>query len=82
MDSFLLLAFLFLVAGAIAVPIASRLGLGSVLGYLLAGIAISPLLHALHVVDCLVLLLENACQGAAEAGVNFLLAGIALIIGP
>ena len=35
MDGFLLLAFLFLVAGVIAVPIASRLGLGSVLGYLL-----------------------------------------------
>jgi len=49
MDSFLLLAFLFLVAGVVAVPIASRLGLGSVLGYLLAGIALSPLLQALHV---------------------------------
>ncbi len=46
---FLLLAFTFLVAGVIAVPIASRLGLGSVLGYLIAGIAISPLLQALHV---------------------------------
>lgn len=49
MSGFLLLAFLFLIAGVIAVPIASRLGLGSVLGYLLAGIAISPLLQALHV---------------------------------
>ncbi len=49
MDGFLLLAFLFLIAGVIAVPIASRLGLGSVLGYLLAGIAISPLLKQLHV---------------------------------
>ena len=49
MDGVLLLAFLFLVAGVIAVPIASRLGLGSVLGYLLAGIAISPLLDLLHV---------------------------------
>ena len=49
MDGFLLLAFLFLIAGVIAVPIASRLGLGSVLGYLLAGIAISPLLDLLHV---------------------------------
>ena len=49
MDEFLLLAFLFLVAGVIAVPIASRLGLGSVLGYLIAGIAISPLLQQLHV---------------------------------
>ena len=49
MDGFLLLAFLFLVAGVVAVPIASRLGLGSVLGYLIAGIAISPLLKQLHV---------------------------------
>ena len=49
MNEFLLLAFLFLVAGVIAVPIASRLGLGSVLGYLLAGIALSPLLTQLNV---------------------------------
>ena len=49
MDGILLLAVIFLVAGVIAVPIASRLGLGSVLGYLIAGIAISPLLHQLHV---------------------------------
>ena len=49
MGEILLLAFLFLVAGVIAVPIASRLGLGSVLGYLLAGIALSPLLKQLHV---------------------------------
>jgi CPA2 family monovalent cation:H+ antiporter-2 len=49
MDGFLLLAFLFLIAGVVAVPIASRLGLGSVLGYLLAGIVISPILGWLHV---------------------------------
>ena len=49
MAEILLLAFLFLVAGVVAVPLASRLGLGSVLGYLMAGIAISPLLNALHV---------------------------------
>jgi len=49
MDGFLLLAFLFLIAGVIAVPIASRLGLGSVLGYLLAGIALGPLLESLDV---------------------------------
>ena len=49
MDSFLLLAFLFLVGGVVAVPIASRLGLGSVLGYLIAGIALSPLLRQLDV---------------------------------
>ena len=49
MTDFLLLAFVFLVAGVIAVPIATRLGLGSVLGYLLAGIAISPILGWLGV---------------------------------
>ncbi|MBF9043959.1 potassium transporter [Rhodobacterales bacterium HKCCE4037] len=49
MTDFLLLATIFLVAGVISVPIASRLGLGSVLGYLIAGIAISPVLGALGV---------------------------------
>lgn len=49
MTEFLLLSFIFLIAGVIAVPIASRLGLGSVLGYLIAGIAISPLLSLLGV---------------------------------
>lgn len=49
MTGFLLLAFIFLSAGVIAVPIASRLGLGSVLGYLIAGIAISPLLAGLGI---------------------------------
>ena len=36
------LTFIFLVAAVIAVPIAKRLGLGSVLGYLAAGILIGP----------------------------------------
>ncbi len=49
MDQFLLLAFLFLIAGVVAVPIATRLGLGSVLGYLLAGIALGPVLAGLNV---------------------------------
>ncbi len=49
MTDILLLAFVFLIAGVIAVPIATRLGLGSVLGYLIAGIAISPLLSLLGV---------------------------------
>ena len=35
-------AFIFLAAGVIAVPIASYLGLGSVLGYLIAGALIGP----------------------------------------
>ncbi|MEZ5479869.1 MAG: cation:proton antiporter [Thiolinea sp.] len=38
----LLQGFILLVAGVIAVPIASRLGLGSVLGYLIAGALIGP----------------------------------------
>ncbi len=33
---------LFLFAAVVAVPIAQRLGIGAVLGYLLAGIAIGP----------------------------------------
>ncbi len=42
MEEFLLQLFIFLTAAAIAVPVAKRLGLGSVLGYLLAGIIIGP----------------------------------------
>lgn len=41
-DSFFYQAFIYLAAAVISVPIAKRLGLGSVLGYLLAGIAIGP----------------------------------------
>lgn len=35
-------AFIYLVAAVISVPIANRLGLGSVLGYLIAGVIIGP----------------------------------------
>lgn len=42
MDSFLYQASLYLLAAVVAVPIAVRLGLGSVLGFLIAGIAIGP----------------------------------------
>ncbi|MEP5938980.1 MAG: monovalent cation:proton antiporter-2 (CPA2) family protein [Erythrobacter sp.] len=49
MTDFLLLAFILLVAGVISVPLATRFGLGSVLGYLLAGMALSPLLGFLGV---------------------------------
>ncbi|PIE09570.1 MAG: potassium transporter [Rhodobacterales bacterium] len=41
---FMLITFTLFLAGGIAVPIATRFGLGSVLGYLIAGVAISPLL--------------------------------------
>lgn len=42
MDKFFIQAIVYLAAAVISVPIAKRLGLGSVLGYLLAGIAIGP----------------------------------------
>ena len=42
MEHFLLQLFIFLTAAAIAVPVAKKFGLGSVLGYLIAGIVIGP----------------------------------------
>ncbi|MEM1175453.1 MAG: cation:proton antiporter [Pseudomonadota bacterium] len=75
MQDFLLLAFLFLIAGVIAVPIASRLGLGSVLGYLLAGIALSPILAQLNV-DVV------AIQHFAEFGVVMMLFLVGLELEP
>ncbi|MCX7560890.1 cation:proton antiporter [Sulfitobacter sp. F26204] len=44
MEGFLFQATIYLAAAVFAVPIASRLGLGSVLGYLAAGILIGPVL--------------------------------------
>ena len=44
MESFLYQASIYLAAAVLAVPIAARLGLGSVLGYLAAGILIGPVL--------------------------------------
>jgi len=41
-EGFFFQAFVYLTAAVISVPIAKRLGLGSVLGYLLAGVAIGP----------------------------------------
>ncbi|WP_163335630.1 monovalent cation:proton antiporter-2 (CPA2) family protein [Desulfopila sp. IMCC35008] len=42
MEHFLLQFFIFLAAAAFAVPLAKKCGLGSVLGYLIAGIVIGP----------------------------------------
>jgi monovalent cation:proton antiporter-2 (CPA2) family protein len=42
LDAFLLGAFIYLAAAVISVPIATRLGMGSVLGYLIAGMLIGP----------------------------------------
>src|SRR5210317_2210387 len=46
-NDFFMQAFVYLVAAVIAVPIAKRLGFGSALGYLLAGVIIGPNLLAL-----------------------------------
>ncbi len=45
MEGFLFQASIYLAAAVIAVPIAARLGLGSVLGYLAAGILIGPVFN-------------------------------------
>jgi CPA2 family monovalent cation:H+ antiporter-2 len=44
MTAYFLYIFIYLAAAVIAVPIAKRLGLGSVLGYLIAGLIIGPTL--------------------------------------
>ncbi|MFD1795376.1 potassium transporter [Paracoccus aurantiacus] len=75
MTGFLMLATLFLLAGVIAVPLASRFGLGSVLGYLVAGIVISPMLGWLHV-DV------TAIQHFAEFGVVMMLFLVGLELEP
>jgi predicted Kef-type K+ transport protein len=41
-EGFFAQAFVYLLAAVVAVPLARRLGLGSVLGYLIAGVAIGP----------------------------------------
>ncbi len=75
MTDILLLAFIFLVAGVVSVPIATRLGMGSVLGYLVAGVAISPVLALLDV-DV------HAIQQVAELGVVMMLFLIGLELAP
>ncbi|WP_087024861.1 cation:proton antiporter [Thaumasiovibrio subtropicus] len=44
MTSYFIQAFIYLVAAVIAVPLAKRFGLGSVLGYLIAGTVIGPVI--------------------------------------
>src|SRR6056297_824990 len=74
MAEFLFLASVFLLAAVIAVPIAARLGLGSVLGYLLAGVAIGPVFG---------LISETAdLQHFAEFGVVMMLFLIGLELEP
>jgi len=75
MDSLLIQSFVFLCAGVLAVPIAKRLGLGSVLGYLLAGIVIGPLI-GLFGIDA------HRLQQFAEFGVVMMLFLVGLELEP
>jgi glutathione-regulated potassium-efflux system ancillary protein KefC/glutathione-regulated potassium-efflux system protein KefB len=68
-------ALVYLAASVIAVPIAKRAGLGSVLGYLIAGAAIGP--FALHLVGN-----QADVMGFAEFGVVILLFLIGLEVRP
>lgn len=75
MDAFLFQATVYLAAAVIAVPIAARLGFGSVLGYLAAGILIGPVLG-------LVGSETEALQHFAEFGVVMMLFLIGLELEP
>lgn len=68
-------AMVYLLAAVIAVPVANRLGLGSVLGYLLAGIIIGP--YALHVVGD-----QTEVMHYAEFGVVMMLFLVGLELRP
>ncbi len=72
MQNALLLATILLGAAVIAVPLAARLGLGSVLGYLLAGIAIGPIIGSE----------AESLQHIAELGVVMMLFLIGLELEP
>ncbi|OIQ44031.1 MAG: potassium transporter [Roseobacter sp. MedPE-SW] len=75
MDAFLYQATIYLAAAVIAVPLAARLGLGSVLGYLAAGIIIGPVLG-------LVGAETEDLQHVAEFGVVMMLFLIGLELDP
>jgi glutathione-regulated potassium-efflux system ancillary protein KefC/glutathione-regulated potassium-efflux system protein KefB len=73
--SLLLQALVYLAAGVASVPLAKRLGLGSVLGYLIAGVVIGP--FALNLVGA-----AADVQTFAEFGVVILLFLIGLEVRP
>src|SRR6201986_2166738 len=74
-QSLLIQALVYLAAGVVSVPIAKRLGLGSVLGYLVAGALIGP--FALHLVGQ-----QADVMRFAEFGVVILLFLIGLEVRP
>jgi CPA2 family monovalent cation:H+ antiporter-2 len=75
MDTLLFQAFIYLAAMVIAVPVAARLGLGSVIGYLAAGILIGPVFG-------LVGTESEELQHVAEFGVVLMLFLIGLELDP
>ncbi len=75
MNEFLYQASIYLAAAVIAVPLSARLGLGSVLGYLAAGLVIGPLLG-------LVGAETESLQHVAEFGVVMMLFLIGLELEP
>ena len=74
-DSLLFQAFIYLLAAVVSVPIAKRAGLGSVLGYLIAGVIIGPFVLGLvgH---------EEGVMHFAEFGVVMMLFLIGLELRP
>ncbi|WP_232787419.1 monovalent cation:proton antiporter-2 (CPA2) family protein [Spongiibacter nanhainus] len=71
----LITALIYLLAAVLAVPLAKRIGLGSVLGYLIAGVIIGP--HALHLVGD-----QTEVMHFAEFGVVMMLFLIGLELRP
>src|SRR5215203_268530 len=76
MDSLLFHAFVYLLAAVIAVPVATRFRLGSVLGYLMAGALIGP--HLLNLVGGR----SNDVMHFAEFGVVMMLFLVGLELQP
>jgi CPA2 family monovalent cation:H+ antiporter-2 len=74
MEGFLFDALVYLIAAVVAVPLAVRFGMGSVLGYLIAGIVIGPILGLLTDPEDL--------QHFAEFGVVLMLFLIGLELSP
>ena len=75
-SAFLFQAFIYLGAAVISVPIAKRLGLGSVLGYLLAGVLIGP--HVLRFIGDA----RGDVMSVAEFGVVMMLFLVGLELRP
>ncbi|HBF46265.1 MAG TPA: potassium transporter, partial [Shewanella frigidimarina] len=75
MTEYFLQAFIYLTAAVIAVPLANKLGLGSVLGYLIAGVVIGPIVG-------LVGSETNTIQHFAEFGVVMMLFLVGLELEP